>query len=125
MEPKLKIWVVFDDDTKFGDGRARLLALIDELGSINKAVARFRMSYRTAWGYMRELEAAAGFRLLMRTPGRGAQGGTRLTPAGRQFLRQYWVFRRGLEDMVKRRFERAFRHRASPRRARTKTRRAS
>ena len=41
----------------------------------------------------------------------GAQGGTRLTPAGRQFLKQYWAFRRGFEDMVSRRFERAFKRR--------------
>ena len=59
MRPKFKVWVVFGKRTKFGDGRAQLLALIDELGSIQKAVARVGMSYRTAWGYLRELEQAA------------------------------------------------------------------
>ena len=36
--------------TKLGNGRARLLELIDERGSIQKAVARMGMSYRDAWG---------------------------------------------------------------------------
>jgi len=62
------------------------LELIDELGSIKKAVDRLGMSYRSAWGYLKELEKAAGFKLLARTPGRRAAGGTRLTRAGRQFL---------------------------------------
>jgi molybdate transport system regulatory protein len=120
MEPKLKVWVVFGDQTKFGDGRARLLELIDHLGSINKAVARFGMSYRTAWGYIRELETAAGFRLLRRTRGGGVQGGTRLTAEGREFLQRYWAFRRGLEGVASRRFARAFKRRpvARPRRRR-------
>jgi molybdate transport system regulatory protein len=49
---KLKIWVVFGERVKFGDGRAELLELIDELGSIKQAVIRFGMSYRNAWGYL-------------------------------------------------------------------------
>ncbi len=115
MEPKLKVWVVFGNQTKFGDGRAQLLELIDQLGSINKAVARFGMSYRTAWGYIRELENAAGFPLLRRTPGGGTHGGTRLTTEGRQFLQQYWAFRRGLEGVASRQFAQAFkRRRARP-----------
>jgi molybdate transport system regulatory protein len=108
MKPKFKVWVVFGAGTKFGDGRARLLQLIDELGSISKAVARFGMSYRTAWGYLRELEIVAGRQLLTRTPGRGARGGTRLTDDGREFLKRYWSFRRGIEETVNNHFAQAF-----------------
>ena len=79
MQPRIKVWVVFGDRTKLGDGRARLFELIDELGSIKKAVARMGMSYRAAWGYIRELEAAAGFRFLERKPGGGGTGGAFLT----------------------------------------------
>lgn len=115
MEPKFKVWVAFGGRTKFGDGRARLLELIDDLGSINRAVARFGMSYRTAWGYIRELEAAAGFKLLQRTPGGGARGGTRLTAEGRRFLQHYWEFRRGLDHVVRRQFARTFKPGRAPR----------
>jgi hypothetical protein len=38
LEPKMRLWVVFGDRLKFGDGRARLLEVIDELGSLKQAV---------------------------------------------------------------------------------------
>lgn len=108
MKPKLKVWVVFGDGVKLGDGRAQLLELINELGSIKKAVARFGMSYRNAWGYLRELEKAAGFKILERTPGGGPRSGTRLTEAGKQFLKQYWRFRQGADEAIGRHFAKSF-----------------
>jgi molybdate transport system regulatory protein len=114
VQPKLRLWVAFDDRTKFGDGRAQLLELIDQLGSINQAVARIGMSYRSAWGYIRELEKAAGFQFLERRPGGGARGGARLTREGRQFLERYRKFRRGLDRVVGREFARAFATRSLP-----------
>ena len=68
VKPKLRVWVVFGSRLKFGDGRARLLELIDERGSLRKAAAEFDMSYRNAWCYLRELEQAAGFELVARSP---------------------------------------------------------
>jgi molybdate transport system regulatory protein len=108
LEPRVKLWVAFGARTKFGDGRARLLELIHELGSINQAVVRIGMSYRSAWGYIQELEKAAGFQFLERRPGGGARGGARLTGEGRAFLDRYWRFRRGLDQVVSRQFARAF-----------------
>ena len=107
LRPRVKVWVVVAEGVKFGDGRAELLEAIAELGSLQKAVARFGMSYRSAWGYFRELERAAGMTLLERSPGPG--GGTRLTPEGREFLRRYRRFRRGLDAIVDRQFSRSFR----------------
>ncbi len=109
MHHKLKVWVVFGERVKFGDGRARLLELIDELGSIQKAVAQLGMSYRNAWGYLRELERAAGFKLLQRGRGGAPASGTRLTKKGRQFLDRFWRFRRGVERNIARQFQRSFR----------------
>ncbi len=108
MRPKLKVWVVFGDRVKFGDGRARLLELIDELGSIKQAVARVGMSYRSAWGYLRELEEAAGFKLLERRPGAGPRSGARLTDEGKAFVRRYRRFRAGLDRAAARDFTRSF-----------------
>jgi len=108
MKPKLKVWVMFNDKVKFGQGRAALLRLIDELGSIKQAVERFEMSYRNAWGYLRDLERAAGFRLLERKPGGSRAAGTRLTPQGQAFLDRYDRFERDLENSLARCFDRAF-----------------
>ncbi|MFQ5897265.1 MAG: winged helix-turn-helix domain-containing protein [Candidatus Methylomirabilia bacterium] len=108
MKPKIKVWVVFGERVKFGDGRARLFELINELGSLKKAVGRFGMSYRNAWGYIRELEQAAGLKFLERTPGGGPRGGTRLTKDGQRFLKRYWKFRRGVDETMERQFSRTF-----------------
>ena len=111
MRARFKIWIVFGDQVKFGDGRAELLDLVDQLGSLKKAVAKIGMSYRNAWGYLRELEESAGFLFLDRTPGGGPGGGTRLTAKGRRFLARYRQFRQGLDEVVSRHFERSFRQR--------------
>ena len=106
--PKVKVWVVFGGRVKFGDGRARLLELVDELGSLQQAVARSGMSYRSVWGYLRELERAAGFAFLDRRRGARPQGGTRLTPAARRFLASYRRFRPRVDAAVAREFRRRF-----------------
>jgi molybdenum-dependent DNA-binding transcriptional regulator ModE len=48
LRPRVKVWVVFAGQTKLGDGRAWLFQLVDELGSIRKAVGQMGMSYRAA-----------------------------------------------------------------------------
>jgi molybdate transport system regulatory protein len=110
VRPRLKVWVVFSDRVKFGDGRAELLRLVDELGSLKEAVARSGMSYRSAWGYLLELEQAAGTKLLERRRGSGATSGTKLTREGRTFLERYRRFRAGLDRLVLRDFRKAFPH---------------
>jgi molybdate transport system regulatory protein len=109
MKPKVKVWVVFSGRVKFGDGRAKLLELIDELGSLKKAVDRFGMSYRNAWGYLQELEEAAGFKFLERKPGGGPRSGTRLTREGKKFLNRYRRFKERSDRAVSRHFAGSFR----------------
>ena len=108
MKPKLRVWVTFGDELKFGDGRARLLEAIEERGSLKKAAEAFEMSYRNAWGYLRELERAAGFKFVERVAGGGPDSGMRLTEAGKGFLRRYRMFRSALEQSTKQHFDRIF-----------------
>ena len=108
MEPKLRVWVLFGKGLKFGDGRAELLELIDKRGSLRQAAAEFDMSYRNAWGYLRELEKAAGFKFLERAPAGHPRSGMRLTARAKVFLARYWKFRRGLDAVALRHFERSF-----------------
>lgn len=108
MRPKIRVWITFGDDIKFGDGRAQLLELIAARGSLSKAAEELAMSYRNAWGYLQELERAAGFQFVERAPGGGPRSGMRLTAEGRQFLACYRKFRAGLEDTMRRQFTRSF-----------------
>lgn len=108
MEPKLRVWVVFGRRLKFGDGRARLLELIGEHGSLRRAAAELGMSYRNAWGYLRELEKAAGFTLVERAPEGTSRSGMRLTERGHDFVVRYRKFQRALDAAAVRHFARAF-----------------
>jgi molybdate transport system regulatory protein len=111
VQAKVKVWVVFGDRVKLGDGRAHLLELIDELGSLRKAASHLEMSYRNAWGYLRDLERAASFKLLERRAGGGLAGGMRLTPRGRVFVTNYRRFRTQVDATVARQFARVFQKR--------------
>jgi molybdate transport system regulatory protein len=108
VKPKLRVWVVFDDGLKFGDGRARLLQAIDAHGSLRQAAAEFDMSYRNAWGYLRDLERAAGFAFVERSPGGHPRSGMRLTDRAREFLARYRKFQHGLDAAGARQFARSF-----------------
>ena len=108
MKPKLRVWVLLGNQLKFGDGRARLLELIDERGSLRQAAAELDMSYRNAWGYLQELEKAAGFKLVERAPDGSLRSGMRVTASGREFLACYRKFQRSLDESAARQFDRAF-----------------
>ena len=107
MKQKVKAWVLFDGGTKFGEGRAELLRRIGAEGSLRRAVEQMEMSYRAAWGYVQELEAAAGFALIERA-GKGPRSGTRLTERGRAFLAAFEVFHSRLDAAADREFRSAF-----------------
>ena len=64
LKPILFAWLVFLDRVKMGAGRADLLEVIDEIGSIMATAERFGMSYRYVLGYLRDLEKASGFRFI-------------------------------------------------------------
>jgi len=107
MKPKCKAWVVFPGGTKFGQGRADLLRLVAEEGSLKRAVERMGMSYRAAWGDLRELESAAGFPFL-EPAGKGPRAGTRLTPRAREFLAAFDAYRDRVDGAAARAFRSSF-----------------
>ena len=113
--PKLRLWIVYGDRIKFGFGRAEILRLVDEKGSISAAAAELGMSYRNLWGYFRELEEASGAKLLVRQRGSGPEAGTHLSSAGRAFVDRYCQFHRAIDAAVIREFTRIYKRRTAPR----------
>jgi len=86
----------------------RLLLAIAEEGSLKAAAAKAGFSYRSAWARLREVESALGFPLVETKSGGEGGGGTRLTKAGREFLRRYQRFLDLAEAGLKEAFSRAF-----------------
>jgi molybdate transport system regulatory protein len=108
VEARAKLWVEEDGKLVLSDYRVRLLALIEETGSLAEAAARMQLSYRRAWGKVREIEQNLGTRLVESAAGGAGGGGSRLTPEGRRLVELYQEFRRALDQDLTREFSRLF-----------------
>lgn len=86
---RLTIRVDLDRDAAFGPGKARLLELIDEKGSLRSAAAAMDMSYRRAWLLLRETEAMMRAPVVTAKTGGPRGGGTALTAFGRGIVKCY------------------------------------
>jgi molybdate transport system regulatory protein len=108
MEPRSKLWVEKDGKLVLSSYRVRLLRLIDETGSLAEAAAAMDLSYRRAWGKLREIEENLGVKLVERSIGGTGGGGSRLTPEGRSIIERFERFREATERDVVQEFENMF-----------------
>ena len=72
-----------------GPGRADLLALIAQTGSIAAAGRGMGMSYKRAWSLVESLNATFASPLVETAKGGAAHGGAKLTPLGTEVLAAY------------------------------------
>src|SRR4030042_786221 len=92
----------------FSDYRMRLLQHVADTESLAQAAERMGLSYRRAWGKVKEIERNLGFRLVQSEVGGVGGGRTRLTPKGKKLLAQYRRLRSAVEADVDREFTEAF-----------------
>jgi 8-oxo-dGTP diphosphatase len=85
-----------------GKGRAQLLRLVGSTGSITAAARSMGMSYRNAWGVLREVSGTAGGPVVVSERGGSRGGRTRLTALGRGLLEEYARAEEALEEEVRR-----------------------
>jgi molybdate transport system regulatory protein len=103
-----KVWLERDGRVALSAWRIALLEAVDEAGSLAAAAARLGVPYRTAWYKLREIEHQLGLRLLDTHSGGPDGGHTTLTPAGADIVRRFRRASRGVEEMVRERFETEF-----------------
>lgn len=88
MGPQLRVYLSPNDH--LGPGKADLLALIGETGSIVAAGAAMRMSYRRAWLLVDTLNKMFRTPLVVKKKGgKGGGGGAELTDLGREVVARY------------------------------------
>lgn len=85
----------------FGPGRAELLRAIDRLGSLSKAAQEQGMSYRWAWGRIKEAEKALGIRLLAPDTGAGRGNTKVLTAEAHQLLEWFTSIEDAMHDVMR------------------------
>ena len=77
----------------FGEGPFRLLRGVEETGSLRAASMQMNMAYTKALKLLKNAEKALGYQLTMRTTGGRDGGGSRLTPQGEEWLKQYEAYK--------------------------------
>jgi molybdate transport system regulatory protein len=87
LKPRYRVMV--GATIALGPGKVRLLELIAETGSLNRAAARMDMSYMRAWSLVRTMNRCFASPVVELRRGGRAGGGTRLTPLGRHILFLY------------------------------------
>jgi molybdate transport system regulatory protein len=108
VEPKVKLWIEERGLLALSDYRVQLLQHVADTGSLARAAERMGLSYRRAWGKIKEIEHNLGVRLVQSEAGGVGGGGTRLTPRGERLLAQYRRFRMAVERDVSRDYREAF-----------------
>ena len=86
---RFRCWLDIDGEKFFGPGRAELLQLIGETGSISKAAKSMGMSYKKAWAMVDEMNLKSNKPLVVAQKGGTKGGGTELTDAGRKLVEVY------------------------------------
>ena len=87
VHPRFRI--VCGKEIAFGPGKADLLELIAETGSIGKAASRMKMSYMRAWTLVQTMNGCFKQPLVAATHGGEGGGGAELTETGRHILVLY------------------------------------
>ena len=88
QSPRLQLRIYFGT-AMLGPGKARMLELIRDQGSISAAGRAMQMSYKRAWGLVEERNAAFTTPLVESARGGPGGGGATVTAAGLAVLAYY------------------------------------
>ena len=93
---RLRLRLLFEGDAMFGPGKADLLQLIRDAGSISEAGRQMGMSYKRAWSLVEEMNRDFRAPLVDSARGGPGGGGAKLTATGAEVLGQYRALERCL-----------------------------
>ncbi|WP_319543765.1 LysR family transcriptional regulator [uncultured Pseudodesulfovibrio sp.] len=98
---RLRIWLEQKDKTYIGIGSTLLLKHVEDLGSLRKAAEALGMSYRRAWGKLKNAEDRIGQPLVEKTKGMGQR--FNLSPYGKELMEKFLHFYLDVEDYATKR----------------------
>jgi len=105
MKLNVRITISKDSPTPFmGPGPAQLLEKIRKYNSINLAASSMNLSYVKALKMLNRLEKSLDNPLLIRTRGGNDRGGTKFTPYGEKYLKNF----QKLQEKIKKSSQKEF-----------------
>jgi molybdate transport repressor ModE-like protein len=91
FKTRFKFWLETEDGYLFGEGPFELLCKIRELETLRAASKALGMSYRHAWGIIKDVEKKLGAPILnTRKGGTCGGGGAELTEEGLSLVNEYF-----------------------------------
>ncbi len=94
-----KVWIVdTEGNVVFGTGRLRILKAIKRHGSIHAAAKELKIGYRAVWARIQATESRMGEKLLEKTKGGAAGGGSRLTPLAESLIEHFDMIEGRIEE---------------------------
>jgi molybdate transport system regulatory protein len=94
----LRLRLVFGGGAMIGPGKADLLELIAQTGSISAACRAMNMSYKRAWMLVETMNAMFRAPVVQSARGGAKGGGATLTTTGEEVLRHYRALERRCAD---------------------------
>ncbi|MBZ7992415.1 molybdenum transporter [Campylobacter sp. RM9333] len=105
--PKIKFWLEEDGEI-FGKGNYEILKAIEKFGSINESSKQLRMSYKKAWTKKTSTEKFLGGDIFISKKGASKDSGTILSPKALEFMKNYELLEKELEEFLEKRFNELF-----------------
>jgi molybdate transport repressor ModE-like protein len=99
-KPCFKLWLETEDGYVFGPGSFELLHGIQEKGNLKAIAEGLNMSYRQAWGILKQIEDILGEPIIItHRGGKVGGGGAELTQAGKELLATYLKFKSDVNQL--------------------------
>ncbi len=98
MKISYRLWIEENGKPVFGRGVHTLLELVESTGSLHKAAEELKMSYRAAWGRIREYEKRLGIILIEK--GRQGRTGAKLTPDGKKLMANFTALEKRFDELI-------------------------
>lgn len=96
-----KIWMADEKEAGIlGDGKWKMLKLIEEKGSMKAACEEMGYTYRRTWGNLRKIEEFFGFPLLEKHRGGAERGRTVLSEEGKRLVRAFDTFHQTVDEHI-------------------------
>ncbi len=101
VKPAFKLWFEIDGEYVFGEGTCKLLGKVKEEGSLSAAARASGMSYRYAWGLVKDVEKHLGAAIVETRKGGKHGGRTELTKTGLLLVEDYKRLKKTVTDVCK------------------------
>jgi molybdate transport system regulatory protein len=96
-----RIWINIHDRTLTGQGKIELIEKIKEFGSLRKAAAEMRMSYRQAWQIIRKMNQLSQAPLVIMKRGGRYGGSAEISEFAEKVVAAYKKLQKDFDDFLK------------------------